>query len=198
MCLSSASENRTAGWVSPLEAERPISGQEFITLSLWEQLLHAQSGSHHIRTTLLINVTPLFKLSLSISCFSSLSNLLLVVFPHSTDVLMSVSLFQVIFHWGFSIEVSLLAIRWMNVLYLLIILELLFWYPTASHTFPVKSKKSNIHFVPMVWHPTLIRKVDSTLWTFGIFYLFFFKTKQNQRVEVLRWGNNLGPWKKLW
>lgn len=198
MCLSSASENRTAGWVSPLEAERPISGQEFITLSLWEQLLHAQSGSHHIRTTLLINVTPLFKLSLSISCFSSLSNLLLVVFPHSTDVLMSVSLFQVIFHWGFSIEVSLLAIRWMNVLYLLIILELLFWYPTASHTFPVKSKKSNIHFVPMVWHPTLIRKVDSTLWTFCIFYLFFFKTKQNQRVEVLRWGNNLGPWKKLW
>lgn len=40
------SENRTTGWVSPPEAERPITGQKFITASFGEQLLHTDSGTH--------------------------------------------------------------------------------------------------------------------------------------------------------
>ena len=176
MCLSSASENRTAGWVSALEAERPINGQEFIILSFWQQLLHAESGSLNTRTTLphnqcdsFVQAQPLHLVFLLTQ--QAVSGCFLTPLMYSRLLLVPgcISL-------SFSIQVSLPAMWWMSVPHQLTTLELLFWHPTATHTFPLKSKKPYLFCAYGMTDPKLTRKGDSILWTF-FFSQFVFKTK---------------------
>ena len=93
------SENRTTGWVSPPEAERPITGQKFIKASFGEQLLHTDSGTHSPAwwSMWLFRAWEPLYLAFLLTKHSAAG-----CPTHSVDVLMFVSWFQVMFYWGFN------------------------------------------------------------------------------------------------